>query len=165
MPGYLEDLNRARMAILSDRAGIDPPQIAQIGRERAENGPAGFWRGEGLKSPPWPACTRSISVLRSWAGYRTHLMDSNYQTDQQCLDAIYKALVEFPGPFLDFARDCDVTDDPAGDFVSDTQSLAKVHGDKWHKVAASRLYMADDVVRSAAGVIALKFFAHRDATR
>ena len=90
-------------------------------------------------------------------------MDSNYQTDQQCLDAVSKALVEFPGPFLDFARDCDVTDDPAGDFVSDTHSLARVHGGKWHEVAASRLCMADDVVRSAAGVIALKFFAHRAA--
>ena len=52
MPGYLEDLNRARMAILSDRAGIDPPQIAQIGRDRAETGPVSLWAGEGLKSPP-----------------------------------------------------------------------------------------------------------------
>ena len=68
-----------------------------------------------------------------------------------------------PGPFLDFVRDCDVTDDPAGDFVSDTQSLARDHGNKWHDVATSRLSMADDVVRSAAGVIALTCFAPRAA--
>ena len=94
---------------------------------------------------------------------QTHLMDSNDQTDQQCLDAVSKALATCPDPFLDFARGCDVTDDPAGDFVSDTQSFARDHGDKWHEAAASRLYSADNVVLVAGGVIALKFFAHRAA--
>ena len=50
--GYRRGPDFACMAILSDRAGIDPAQIAQIGRERAETGRAGFGRGEGLKSPP-----------------------------------------------------------------------------------------------------------------
>ena len=56
------------MVILSDAA-----KIAQIGRERAVTGRAGFFpRGEGLKAPLWPACTRGISVLRSWAGHRSN---------------------------------------------------------------------------------------------
>ena len=35
-PGYRERPENAVTAILSDRAGIDPAQIAQIGRERLE---------------------------------------------------------------------------------------------------------------------------------
>lgn len=88
-------------------------------------------------------------------------MDGNRPTNQQCRDAISKALTTCPDEFLDFVRERSVTDDPAGDFVGDTQVLARVHGDKWHQEARSRLYSANDDVRIAGGVIALEFFAHQ----
>ena len=41
------------MAIVSDRAGIDPAQIAQIGRERLEGIRVGVGRPKQTNSGPW----------------------------------------------------------------------------------------------------------------
>ena len=60
------------MAILSDPLCRAGPKIAQIGRERAETGPAGFGRGEGLKSPPRAARLARAGI----SGYECASLDT-----------------------------------------------------------------------------------------
>ena len=52
-PRYRERPGSAAMAIVSDRAGIDPAQIAQIGRERLEGIRVGVGRPKQTNSGPW----------------------------------------------------------------------------------------------------------------